>query len=523
MPSRSTRMRSTVVAAAVLAVAGIPAPAHAATAAAATYSSVTMVSDPGDYIGGGVSRYFDSRNAQITLSGTAGGVGVGVDGGSRGDAYSLSLAPPSGTKLVKGTYTGAQRTSFRAAGRPGIDVSGDGRGCNEISGRFEVRDIAYNAVGAVTRLHALYEQHCEGGSAALFGEIRVNTPTPAVLATEASSVTWPDTYPIGGGTTVPVTVRAMGPSGVDVASATLAGPDAGHFLVRADNCTGAHLEPDDVCQVHVRFMPTAAGPRSAALVLRTTSGASRRVQLDGLGTVGTTAWTMAGDAGDYISGGRSYSYSASRDGISAAGSESRVSVSVDGANGDWWTADFEAPSGDILAPGTYDGATRYPFNGTGPGLSVSGNGRGCNTLTGSFTIKQIAFSPLDGRLTRLQAGFEQHCEGATAALRGEVSYNAASDVVAPARASGLTATPVTRGVRLSFANPGGDYARTVVRLLPGANAPGAVTSGLFGYAGTSTGPTVAGLRTGQSYTFAVYTVDRTGHVGRASLVRATAG
>ena len=47
-------------------------------------------------------------------------------------------------------------------------------------------------------------------------------------------------------------------------------------------------------------------------------------------------------------------------------------VSVDGANGDWWYLDFVPSDGDILAPGTYADATRYPFNGTGPGLDVYG-------------------------------------------------------------------------------------------------------------------------------------------------------
>ena len=52
---------------------------------------------------------------------------------------------------------------------------------------------------------------------------------------------------------------------------------------------------------------------------------------------------------------------------------------------------------------------------------MSGNGRGCNTLTGSFTIKQISFSRVDGSLDRLLATFEQHCEGATPALGGSWS------------------------------------------------------------------------------------------------------
>lgn len=79
-----------------------------------------------------------------------------------------------------------------------------------------------------------------------------------------------------------------------------------------------------------------------------------------------------------------------------------------------------APSGKSLTPGTYTGATRYPFNeGTEPGLSLSGNGRGCNQLTGTFTVSAVEFGP-QGYVKKLDATFVQHCEGGTAAARGEV-------------------------------------------------------------------------------------------------------
>lgn len=135
------------------------------------------------------------------------------------------------------------------------------------------------------------------------------------------------------------------------------------------------------------------------------------------------SFSFSGDTGDYISGGRSYSYSTeSQDelNVSASSDDSRLSLSVDGANGDWWNLYLEAPSGNALGPGTYTGATRYPFNGAAePGLSLSGNGRGCNTLTGEFTISDVEFGP-QGYVQKLDASFEQHCEGGTAAARGEV-------------------------------------------------------------------------------------------------------
>src|SRR4051812_50058017 len=122
-----------------------------------------MLSDAGDYIGGGQPRVYTPANGQVTVSGGTGAVSVGVSGGSRGDQFTLEFAAPAGQALAPGVYDDAQRASFRSAGRPGIDIYGDGRGCNTDSGRFEVRDIAVDGSGAVQGLWIVYEQHCEGG------------------------------------------------------------------------------------------------------------------------------------------------------------------------------------------------------------------------------------------------------------------------------------------------------------------------------------------------------------------------
>ncbi len=138
------------------------------------------------------------------------------------------------------------------------------------------------------------------------------------------------------------------------------------------------------------------------------------------------ALSFSGDSGDYISGGQSYSYTTDAQdqlNVSASSDDGTVSVAVDGANGDWWYLDLAAPSGQALTPGTYTGATRFPFNSAAePGLSIDGNGRGCNTLTGSFTIEDAVFGP-NGYVQTLDATYEQHCEGSSAALRGEVHIN----------------------------------------------------------------------------------------------------
>lgn len=92
-------------------------------------------------------------------------------------------------------------------------------------------------------------------------------------------------------------------------------------------------------------------------------------------------------------------------------------------SGEFWFLDFAAPIGQPLAVGTYPNAALYPFEAAGqPGLSISGDGRSCSTITGSFTVVQVSY--LNGNVNSLDATFEQHCEGATPALRGEIKLNA---------------------------------------------------------------------------------------------------
>ena len=125
-------------------------------------------------------------------------------------------------------------------------------------------------------------------------------------------------------------------------------------------------------------------------------------------------------SGDYIGGGATVDYKTPAYPVSVTGTLGAVHVSAGG-----WTLDLAAPKGYQLTPGTnYLGATRYPFNtGPAPGLSVSGNGRGCNQDFGSFTIKSVTSGP-DGSITGLDATFTQTCESKTApALTGFVKYS----------------------------------------------------------------------------------------------------
>jgi hypothetical protein len=79
---------------------------------------------------------------------------------------------------------------------------------------------------------------------------------------------------------------------------------------------------------------------------------------------------------------------------------------------------------DILtAPeaGYYGDLQRYPFhNPVKGGLNWSGEGRGCNTLTGWFVVDSVTYN--GDALTAIDLRFEQHCDGGTSALHGEIHW-----------------------------------------------------------------------------------------------------
>jgi hypothetical protein len=481
--------------------------------------SITMVSENGDWIGGGAERFFDDSNGALSVADGGWAVDMQASGGTFGESFSFTFQAGGGRVLGRGWYPNARRAWFQASGRPGMDISGEGRGCNEIAGSFDVRDIAWSSTGALTRLWLLYEQHCEGGTSALFGEIRIGTAVGAADV-EPDAVRWPEIPPWAQGEALPVRVRQIDTAVVDVSEVTLGGAHSQDYSIRSDGCTGHTLDVGDTCLVYVRFAPKSPGPRTAVLRL-VTSATTFLIGLDGYGVPGTTDWQMTSDPGDWIGGGQTYHYTSAADTVGYSGTVQRVSGGVDAANGDWWGATFVPAQGDILVEGaTYPDAHRYPFNGSGAGMDVSGNGRGCNTLTGTFTVNQIGFSSASGALDRLDLSFEQRCEGATPALRGRLRYRARGDATPPARATAVTADRTSNtSAHVSWANPTAtDYAGTVVRYLPGSQAPGLATVGHLAYTGGGTSVDVSGLSASRAYTFAVFTYDLTGNVSSARVV-----
>jgi hypothetical protein len=130
------------------------------------------------------------------------------------------------------------------------------------------------------------------------------------------------------------------------------------------------------------------------------------------------SWLSA--PGDYVGGGQPVDYTGSS--VRVGGSLGSVEVNVGGVGFAWWTLQLTAPEGQQLTPGTYPDATGT-IPSAGPGIDISGDGRGCDITRGSFTIYQIASGP-DGAITQLNATFSQTCDNSAGSLAGLIRYNA---------------------------------------------------------------------------------------------------
>lgn len=142
-------------------------------------------------------------------------------------------------------------------------------------------------------------------------------------------------------------------------------------------------------------------------------------------SAGTTPWTgnyvyLDSEPGDYIGAGWEYLYTEADSSITVNATDGHLSIVVSGS--EEWYGDFEAMNTlGRLEAGYYAELQRYPFhNPVKGGLNWWGRGSGCNRLTGWFAVDRVTYE--GSVMTAIDLRFAQHCEGAEAALHGEIHW-----------------------------------------------------------------------------------------------------
>ena len=394
-------------------------------------NDVTMIGGS-DSLGGSLHQLFVPGNAAIDLSGDAtAGFAVTVSGGTSSKAFTISMSPATGQTLAVGSYVAGR---FASAARAGFDIMGDTGGCTSVFAKVNLRALELDVNGDVSSVWLTYEHHCDGSARSLIGEVRINQPIAdgdIVLANAA--LQFPEGYPGVTTRTAPVWVVNTSAAPVDVTSATITGDNAADFTIGANACT-ATLDPGQLCSIDVDFLPAAAGPSTASLDLVDTSAvAVHSASLGGSGTPGSTAFYVRGQYGIGSDNGNNQNAQAlaldltpAVSGFTVTGADAAtpdgVDLSFTSATHQLTLSLYPPTASQLSAGTTYTGATTSSTRGTGPGLSFTADGSTCSTVTGQFTVVDVAFEP-SGGLTRLAAYFSQTC-GPGAPVHGWVTYHA---------------------------------------------------------------------------------------------------
>lgn len=375
-----------------------------------------MLSQSGDYIGQGQEINIDSTTHTFSAQRNYdNGVSIAVNGATW---WYLDFAAPGDVDLTQGLYENAARFPFQSSTQPGLDVSGNGRGCNTLTGNFTVLEVAYNADGTVSQFAADFEQHCDGAEPGLFGAIRINSTVPI-------DVTIPAVFAKAGGDRYAIDNQRVTLDG----SGSYTSDGSAITAYEWSQITGPAVTLDDPTSVTPSFTAPIAplGGVDLEFELRVTTS-SGAVGTDTVKVIVSsksdpqTFISMNSESGDYIGQGGQY-YFTLNDGTIVQSSTDLDMVRVVFQGGNSWYYNFAAPEGTGLSEQLYLGATRYPFQDPQvPGMDVYGAGKGCNTLTGSFEVLDITRNSTND-IETLAVDFEQHCEGQAPALFGQVRYN----------------------------------------------------------------------------------------------------
>jgi Calx-beta domain len=402
-------------------------------------------SQPDDWVG---------RGQQFTLTPVDGSFGTRpADGGIEvyfhgATWWYLHFVPPAGSTLTPGQYEGALRWPFQSPLTPGLDVAGGNRGCNEVNGRFTVLEAQYGPSGQVERLAVDYEQHC-GATPALFGSVRINSSVPVIprLSVSGASVTEGDSGTANLRFMVALSAPALAPVTVGYQTSdgtATAGSDY-------DAVSGIASLPVGVTAFEVNVPvagdTTVEADETLTVSLSNAVGAPI-VYGSGTGFIGNddpykTLLHFNSQPGEGIGQGRTFTLTPTDGTITPERLDGGVHVQFHGVA--FWDLYFIPPSGSPLAPGAYEGATRWPFQSpTTPGLAIGGENRGCNTLTGRFTVLEAEYGP-KGQVLRLAVDYEQYCGGVAPVLYGSVRINSSMPPGPQLSVSGANVTETDSG------------------------------------------------------------------------------
>jgi hypothetical protein len=130
--------------------------------------TVELWGSKGESVTDGHASHVKSPTTPISI--TQNGPGdVDITIGGEVNNWEIGLSSPNGERFTARTYGEASRYPFADPGRPGLSVSGGGRG--EINGDFTIKEIAYDAAGQIVHVVEDFHRLCDDNPNPLTGSL----------------------------------------------------------------------------------------------------------------------------------------------------------------------------------------------------------------------------------------------------------------------------------------------------------------------------------------------------------------
>ena len=124
----------------------------------------------GDYVGGGQEILYTDADVDFSVNAYSNGglLNIRMNNFQRPNApqsiwWYLDIETPYRAPMAIGTYEGAARYPFNDDSQPGLSFYGSGRGCNQVHGRFEVKEVQLDSDGNIISLALDFFQSCYAG------------------------------------------------------------------------------------------------------------------------------------------------------------------------------------------------------------------------------------------------------------------------------------------------------------------------------------------------------------------------
>jgi hypothetical protein len=264
-PELGSKMKGTLVrrlsAAIVIAAAAGATFVTSASAQPVETGSFAFTSDPGDWVGQGGSYSYSVANGDdltVTSSNDNNTLNVSVHGAS-GDQWSLTLVARLGQALAPGEYNFVDWSTYSGSNGPGLELSGNYRGCGLQSGSFTIDNITFGPFGYVQNLDATFVQRCYQSEAAIRGEVHIANPAPPPVL-ELGATIGPDgtASQLNGSATVHGTISCTKPVTVD--ASILVTQVVKRVVIRGYGYVHQSCTPDQPAAWTARVDPVGATP-----------------------------------------------------------------------------------------------------------------------------------------------------------------------------------------------------------------------------------------------------------------------